>query len=90
MNIDEFRKRQQADLQRHQTGEHVVRRRPFHKRYAHLAHSEKANDHYSNNGEDENDDDNDTTVTDSEVDEELQSPETLNQQSAAADEGEEA
>jgi palmitoyltransferase len=84
MDVNEFRKRQEADLQRHQSGvEHVVRRRPFHERYAHLAQSENADDYY-NNGEND-----DAIATDSEADEEIQSPETLNHQSAA-EEGEEA
>lgn len=81
MDIDDFRKRQEADLQRH-NGEHVVRRRPFHERYAHLAQPERAGDDYYDNDED-------AIATDSEADEEIQSPETLNQQ-ATADEGEEA
>lgn len=83
MDIDEFRKRQEADLQRHQNGEQVLRRRPFHERYAHLAQPEQVNDYYNN------DDDDDAIATDSEVDEEIQSPEALNHRSAA-DEGEEA
>jgi hypothetical protein len=89
MDVDEFRKRQEADLQRHQSGgEHVVRRRPFHERYAHLAQSEESKDYYNNN--DRNDD---AIATDSEADEEIQSPETLHRHSApaaAAEEGEEA
>jgi hypothetical protein len=86
MDVDEFRKRQQADFQRHQTGEHVVRRRPFHERYAHLDQSERESDQYNN------DDDDDAIVTDSddEADEEIQSPSILNRQSAVEDEGEEA
>jgi hypothetical protein len=76
MDVDEFRKRQQADFQRHQTGEHVVRRRPFHERYAHLDQSERESDQYNND--------------DDEADEEIQSPSILNRQSAAEGEGEEA
>ena len=77
MDIDEFRKRQQADLQRHQTGsEHVVRRRPFHERYAHLDRSGQGSNHYN----DDDDDDDDAIATDSEddADEEMQSPSILN------------
>lgn len=87
MDVDEFRKRQQADLQRHQTGEHVVRRRPFHERYAHLDRSERENDRYNNNDEDD-----EALETDSEddADEEIQSPSLLNRQSSAEEEGEEA
>jgi palmitoyltransferase len=81
MDIDDFRRRQEADLQRYQNGEQVTRRRPFHERYAHLAQSEQADDYYNN--------DDDAIAADSEVDEEIQSPETLNHQSIA-DEGEEA
>jgi len=90
MDVDEFRKRQQADLQRHQTGENVVRRRPFHERYAHLDRSGQENDHYN---DDDNDDDDDALATDSddEADEEIQSPSILNHRSSAEDEeGEEA
>jgi len=93
MDVDEFRKRQQADLQRHQTtGEHVVRRRPFHERYAHLNQPGKANDHYNNNNDDDDEDDAITTDSDAFADEEIQSPSILNHHSAAAeeDEGEEA
>lgn len=88
MDVDEFRKRQQADLQRHQTGEHVVRRRPFHERYANLGRSERANDHYNDN----DDDDDEALATDSEeeADEEIQSPSILNRRSDAEEEGEEA
>jgi hypothetical protein len=88
MDVDEFRKRQQADLQRQQTGEHVVRRRPFHERYAHLDRSERKSDRYNN----DDDDDDDALATDSEdeADEEIQSPSILNRQSAAEEEGEEA
>lgn len=39
-DVEEFRKRQQADLRRFEDGERVVRRRPFHERYEHLAKSE--------------------------------------------------
>jgi palmitoyltransferase len=78
MDIDDFRRRQEADLQRYQNGEQVTRRRPFHERYA---QSEQADDYYNN--------DDDAIAADSEVDEEIQSPETLNHQSVA-DEGEEA
>ena len=87
MDVDEFRKRQQADLQRHQTGEHVVRRRPFHERYAHLDRSERENGRYNNNDEDD-----EALETDSEddADEEIQSPSLLNRQSSAEEEGEEA
>jgi palmitoyltransferase len=81
MDVDDFRRRQEADLQRYQNGEQVTRRRPFHERYAHLAQSEQADDYYNN--------DDDAVATDSEVDEEIQSPETLNHQ-AVTDEGEEA
>ena len=89
MDVNEFRKRQEADLQRHQSGgEHVVRRRPFHERYAHLAQSENANDYYD---KDRNHNDDDAIATDSEADEEIQSPETLNHLSPAEEgEGEEA
>jgi len=89
MDVDEFRKRQQADLQRHQTGEHVVRRRPFHERYAHLDRSGQENDHYNDDG---NDDDNAlATDSDDEADEEIQSPSILNHRSSAEEEeGEEA
>lgn len=37
MDIEAFRRRQEADLQRYAGGETVVRRRPFHERYKHLA-----------------------------------------------------
>lgn len=89
MDVDEFRKRQQADLQRHQTGEHVVRRRPFHERYAHLDRSGQENDHYNDDG---NDDDNAlATDSDDEADEEIQSTSILNHRSSAEEEeGEEA
>jgi len=95
MDVDEFRKRQQADLQRHQTtGEHVVRRRPFHERYAHLNQPGKANDHYNNynNGDDDGDDDATSTDSENDADEEIQSPSILNHRSAAEEEeeGEEA
>ena len=84
MDLDDFRKRQQADLQRHQTGEHVVRRRPFHERYAHLDRSERENDHYN--------DDDEALATDSEDDaeEEIQSPSILERKSGGDEEGEEA
>lgn len=39
MDVDAFRKRQEADLQRYSDGERVVRRRPFHERYEYLAKS---------------------------------------------------
>ena len=90
MDVDEFRKRQQADLQRHQTGgEHVVRRRPFHERYAHLDRSERDSDRYNNNHDDDYED---ALATDSEeeADEEIQSPSIQNRRSAAEEEGEEA
>ena len=83
MDINDFRARQEADLQRrNQSGEYVVRRRPFHERYAHLAQPERANEDYYDN-------DDDAIASDSEADEEIQSPETLDQQ-ANAEEGEEA
>jgi len=84
MNIDDFRRRQEADLQRHQHNDHVVRRRPFHERYAHLAQTNQAENHY-----DRDDDDDDAITSGSEADEEIQSPGAANQQ-ATADEGEEA
>lgn len=87
MDVDEFRKRQQADFQRQQTGEHVVRRRPFHERYAHLDRSERESDLYNDN---EDDDDAIATDSEDEADEEIQSPSILNRQSAVEDEGEEA
>ncbi|GAB7334121.1 hypothetical protein MBLNU13_g06195t1 [Cladosporium sp. NU13] len=87
MDVDEFRKRQQADLQRHQTSENVVRRRPFHERYAHLDRSVRASDHYNDN---DDDDDAITTNSDDEADEEIQSPSILNRRSNAEEEGEEA
>lgn len=37
MDIEAFRRRQEADLKRYAGGETVVRRRPFHERYEHLA-----------------------------------------------------
>lgn len=76
MDLDDFRRRQEADLQRYQNGERVVRRRPFHERYAHLAQPEQANDYYDN--------EDDAIAADSEAD-----AETLSNQ-AIADEGEEA
>lgn len=76
MDLDAFRKRQEADLQRRQNGEHVVRRRPFHERYAHLNQPEQAADDYYGNEEDD-----DAIASDSEADEENR---------LAADEGEEA
>lgn len=88
MDVDEFRKRQQADFQRQQTGEHVVRRRPFHERYAHLDRSERESDRYNNN--DDDDDNALATDSDDEADEEIQSPSTLNRRSAVEEEGEEA
>lgn len=89
MDVDDFRKRQQADLQRHQTGERVVRRRPFHERYAHLDRSERENDHYN-----DDDDDDEALATDSEDDaeEEIQSPSIPERKSGGKveEEGEEA
>ena len=87
MDVDDFRKRQQADLQRHQTGEHVVRRRPFHERYAHLDRSERENGHYN-----DDDDDDEALATDSEDDaeEEIQSPSILERKPGGEEEGEEA
>jgi palmitoyltransferase len=82
MDIDEFRKRQDADLQRRQNSDHVVRRRPFHERYAHLAQTNQTDNYYDH-------DDDDAMTSGSEADEEIQSPEAAGQQSAA-DEGEEA
>jgi hypothetical protein len=82
MDIDEFRKRQEADLQRRQNSDHVVRRRPFHERYAHLAQTNQTDNYYDHNGDD-------AMTSGSEADEEIQSPEAAGQQSAA-DEGEEA
>jgi K+/H+ antiporter YhaU regulatory subunit KhtT len=86
MDVEEFRKRQQADLQRHQTGgEHVVRRRPFHERYAHLDRTGQADNYYNDN------DDDDAVATDSEddADEEIQSPSILNRGQYKAEEEEE-
>lgn len=61
-----------------------MRRRPFHERYAHLAQPNEADDYYNNDDDDEN-----AIESDSEIDEEIQSPEVANQQ-LTADEGEEA
>ena len=83
MNIDDFRKRQEADLQRRQHNDNVVRRRPFHERYAHLAQSNETEDYYAH------DDDEDAITSGSDADEEIQSPEAASQQ-LTADEGEEA
>jgi palmitoyltransferase len=83
MDIDEFRKRQEADLQRRQNNDQVVRRRPFHERYAHLAQTNQTKNYY------DHDDDDDAVTSGSEADEEIQSPEAAGQRSAA-DEGEEA
>jgi hypothetical protein len=65
----------------------VVRRRPFHERYAHLDRSGRGSDRYDND-----DDDDGVLETDSEdeADEEIQSPSILNRQSNAEEEGEEA
>jgi hypothetical protein len=82
MDIDEFRKRQEADLQRRQNNDQVVRRRPFHERYAHLAQPNQKEDYYDH-------DDDDAITSGSEADEEIQSPEAVGQH-LAADEGEEA
>lgn len=88
MDIDDFRARQEADLQRrYQNGEQVLRRRPFHERYAHLARPERADDDYY--GNDDDDDDDAAIASDSEADEEIQSPATLDRE-ANAEEGEEA
>lgn len=83
MNIDDFRKRQEADLQRRQHNDNVVRRRPFHERYAHLAQSNETEDYY------DHDDDEDAITSDSDADERIQSPEAASQQ-LTVDEGEEA
>lgn len=80
MDIDEFRKRQEADLQRQQNSSYAVRRRPFHERYGHLAYREDTDDYYN---------DEDAIETESEADEEAQSPEASNYQKPT-DEGEEA
>lgn len=89
MNVDDFRKRQQADFQRHRNGEYAVRRRPFHERYGHLAKSQDGR----GNDEDyyrDNDSDNDDAITsESEVEEEIQSHEAVNYHDGG-DEGEEA
>jgi hypothetical protein len=82
MDIDEFRKRQEADLQRRQNNDNVVRRRPFHERYAHLAQANQTENYYDH-------DDHDAITSGSEADEEIQSPEAVGQQTTA-DEGEEA
>jgi len=82
MDIDEFRKRQEADLQRRQNNDQVVRRRPFHERYAHLAQTNQTENHYDH-------EDDDAITSGSEADEEIQFPEAAGQRSAA-DEGEEA
>jgi len=82
MDIDEFRKRQEADLQRRQNNDHVVRRRPFHERYAQFAQTNQTENYYDH-------DDDDAISFGSEADEGIQSPEATGQQSAA-DEGEEA
>jgi hypothetical protein len=86
MDINEFRKRQEADVQRRQQNDQVVRRRPFHERYAHLAQANQTGNYYD---DDHDDDDDDAITSGSEADEEIQSPEAAGQQSAA-DEGEEA
>ena len=83
MNVDDFRKRQEADLQRHQHNEQVVRRRPFHERYAHLAQANQADNH------NDFDEDSDALTSGSEADEEIQSPGAARQQ-MTSDEGEEA
>lgn len=81
MDIDSFRERQQADIQRRQNGEYAVRRRPFHERYGHLAKSDETDDYYNN--------DEDAITSESEADEEIQSPEAA-KHGVAGDEGEEA
>lgn len=81
MDVDDFRKRQQADLQRHQKGEYAVRRRPFHERYGHLAKPEDEDDYYNGND--------DAITSESEVEEEIQSHEAVNYH-VGGDEGEEA
>jgi len=80
MDIEAFRMRQEADLQRYSDGERVVRRRPFHERYEHLANASTSDGVY---GEAE-----DTASEDDEEDEE----EPLRSRAAerAGDEGEEA
>jgi hypothetical protein len=83
MDIDEFRKRQEADLQRRHNNDNVVRRRPFHERYAHLAQTNQAENYY------DHDDDDEAITSGSEADEEIQSPEAVGHQTTA-DEGEEA
>ena len=83
MDIDEFRKRQEADLQRRQQNDQVVRRRPFHERYAHLTQANQTENYY------DHDDDDDAMTSGSDADEEIQSPEAVGQQ-MVSDEGEEA
>lgn len=80
MDIDDFRKRQQADLQRQQNSSYAIRRRPFHERYGHLTQQKDEDDYYN---------DEDAIETESEADEEIQSAEASNYQEPA-DEGEEA
>ena len=83
MDIDEFRKRKEADLQRRQQNDQVVRRRPFHDRYAHPAQANQTENYY------DHDDDDDAMTSGSDADEEIQSPEAVGQQ-MVSDEGEEA
>jgi len=47
MDVEAFRRRQEADLQRYNGGENVVRRRPFHERYEHLAKPGASEDAYN-------------------------------------------
>jgi hypothetical protein len=82
MDIDEFRKRQEADLQRRQNNDHVIRRRPFHERYAHLAQTNQTENYYDH-------EDDGAVTSGSEADEEIQSPEAAGPRSVSG-EGEEA
>lgn len=61
MDIEAFRRRQEADLQRYSGGERVIRRRPFHERYGHLAQYSTGASAYDGAGDtaSEDDDDND-------------------------------
>nr|OQO16515.1 hypothetical protein B0A51_17151 [Rachicladosporium sp. CCFEE 5018] len=54
LDPDDFRRRQEADYQRYDNGELVVRRKPFHERYEHLidaAHDDDSETVYSDDDE---------------------------------------
>ena len=80
MDIEDFRRRQEADRQRYADGEFVIRRRPFHERYEHLAKTTQ----------DAYEDDEQAITTDDEDDDEPELLDNGNKPKAYEDEGEEA